>query len=83
MALKSIFIVDDHPLIHRALSSGIEANAGLTLCGAAIGYRNACRQLKSRCPDAMILEAHPFGNSATAKCRSSVSRFSIRCIGRL
>ena len=55
-AKKTIFIVDDHPVLRRGLASLIETVPGLAVCGAAATAQAALEALSERQPDLLIVD---------------------------
>jgi DNA-binding NarL/FixJ family response regulator len=55
-AKKTIFIVDDHPVLRRGLASLIEIEPDLAVCGAAATAQAALEALSERQPDLLIVD---------------------------
>lgn len=53
---KTIFIVDDHPVLRRGLTALIESEAELVVCGEAASYREALLALPQCRPDLVIVD---------------------------
>jgi DNA-binding NarL/FixJ family response regulator len=55
-AKKTIFIVDDHPVLRRGLASLIESEPDLAICGTAATNQAALNALSERQPDLLIVD---------------------------
>lgn len=61
--MKSIFIVDDHPLIRRGIAQLIEQETGLTFAGEAGDSEEALKKIKKNIPDLVIVDINLKGSS--------------------
>ncbi len=55
-AKKAIFIVDDHPMLRRGLTSLIESELDLAVCGEAATCQAALQGIQQRKPDLVIVD---------------------------
>jgi DNA-binding NarL/FixJ family response regulator len=55
-AKKQVFLVDDHPLVRRALSELIDQEGDLAVCGEAEGAAAALRSIAALKPDVAIVD---------------------------
>jgi DNA-binding NarL/FixJ family response regulator len=53
---KSVFIVDDHPLLRQGIALMINREQDLVVCGEAADAQAALRQIVGRPPDIMIID---------------------------
>jgi DNA-binding NarL/FixJ family response regulator len=61
--VKTVFIVDDHPLIRRGLRHLFEAEASLEICGEADNIDQALAEMRRQPADAIIVDiSMPEGN---------------------
>src|ERR1700712_3029875 len=51
-----VFLVDDHPLVRESLTSLIDQQDGMTVCGSAEGIADAISQIKTCRPDIAIVD---------------------------
>jgi DNA-binding NarL/FixJ family response regulator len=55
-AMKSIFLVDDHPMLRRGLATLIESEPDLKVCGEASTVQEALRAMAQAAPDLTIVD---------------------------
>ncbi len=53
---RSVFIVDDHPIVRQGLSQLINAEQDLVVCGDAATVKGAMQSLDSAEPDVVIID---------------------------
>jgi DNA-binding NarL/FixJ family response regulator len=51
-----VFLVDDHPLVRESLTSLIDQQTGMSVCGSAEGIADAVKQIKTCNPDIAIVD---------------------------
>ena len=74
---KTVFVVDDHPLIRKGLCDAVNAQSDLTVCGEAQGIEEASSALSTTTPDILVLDLNlKDGNGCTLMER-------LTCIGKL
>ncbi len=54
--VKTILIVDDHPVLRRGLSALIESERDLAVCGEAISYKTALEAILKFQPDLVVVD---------------------------
>jgi DNA-binding NarL/FixJ family response regulator len=54
--MKTILIVDDHPMLRRGLAALIESESGLTVCGEAATCSAALEAIRMHPPDLVIVD---------------------------
>jgi DNA-binding NarL/FixJ family response regulator len=52
----TVFLVDDHPPIRKAVRSSLEATAGMDVCGEARTAASAARRIEETGPDVAVVE---------------------------
>lgn len=79
--MAGIFLVDDHELVRRGLSSVLEAQPDLTVVGEASTCREAVSRIAATLPDVAVLDASLPDGSGIDLCRQIRSRHpGVRCL---